>query len=92
MRDNLSEVLEGGVEGHFWVEALLTLILLCQIERINKVRCSFSLGVGRGDERGELVVADVLVSRQLDEVEQRLLLVDVREEGHKLGVGILSLG
>ena len=92
MRDNLSEVLECGVEGHFRVEALLTFVLLCQIERINEVGSGFTLGVGRGDERGELIVADVLVSRQLDEVEQRLLLVDVREEGHKLGVGILSLG
>jgi len=72
--------LKSWIEGHLGVDTLL--ILLGKIEGVDEVRGGIALRICRGDEGGELVVADVFVRRKLDQVQQRLLLVHVGEEGH----------
>ena len=86
----MSEVLKCRIEGHLWVDALL-FAFFSQIERVNEVRGSFTLSIGRGDERWELIVTNVLISGQLDEIQQRLFLAHVWEERYKLWVSIFAL-
>ena len=49
------------------------------------------MGICRGDKRWKLVVSDIFIGRQLHQVQQRLTLVDVGEQGHELGIGVLAL-
>ena len=89
VRHDLSEVLESRVERHLRVDALL--VFFRQVESVDEVRRRFPLCIGRGDERGELVVANILARWQLDHVQQRLFLAHVREQGYKFGVCVLPL-
>ena len=89
VRYDLSEVLESRVESHLWVDALL--VFFSQVESVDEVRGRFTLCIGRGNERGELVVANILAGWQLDHVQQRLFFAYVREQGYKFGVSVLSL-
>ena len=96
--DNLIKVLNRWIECFLWLKFLINKyfllrlsVLLAQVELLNKFCGSLSLFIGCWDQGGKLIVSQVLCSWYLGQVQQGLLLANMRIQNHKLWLSVFPL-
>ena len=98
MTDNLIKVLNRWIECFLWLKFLIdkhfiirVSVLLAQVKLFNKFCGSLSLFIGCWDQRRKLIVSQVLCSWYLGQIQQGLLLANMRIQNHKFWFSIFPL-